>query len=85
MSKKNTLFRYDYVGSFLRPAELKQARADFADGKIGTAELKAAEDIAIRDLADKQKKSGVPRHHRRRVPPCHVAFGFHVGLPRRRA
>ena len=29
MNKANTPFRYDYVGSFLRPAGLKQARADF--------------------------------------------------------
>ena len=58
MSKKNTPFRYDYVGSFLRPTELKQARADFADGKIGAAELKAVEDTAIRSLVAKQQKAG---------------------------
>ena len=34
MTKLNTPFRYDYVGSFLRPAELKQARTDFENGKI---------------------------------------------------
>ena len=33
MSKANTPFRYDFVGSFLRPAELKQARADFQEGE----------------------------------------------------
>ena len=54
MGKANTPFRYDYVGSFLRPAELKQARADFQDGKIGAAELKAVEDAAIRQLVGKQ-------------------------------
>ena len=43
MNKANTPFRYDYVGSFLRPAGLKQARADFQNGKIGADELKAAE------------------------------------------
>ena len=32
MSKTNTPFRYDYVGSVLRPAELKQARADAEGG-----------------------------------------------------
>ena len=58
MSKANTPFRYDFVGSFLRPAELKQARADFQAGKIGTDELKAAEDAAIRDLVAKQKAAG---------------------------
>ena len=50
--------------SFLRPAELKQVRADFADGKIGTVELKAAEDTAIRDLVAKQKAAGNLSHIR---------------------
>ena len=47
MNKANTPFRYDYVGSFLRPAGLKQARADFQNGKIGADELKAAEDQSV--------------------------------------
>ena len=34
MSKLQTPFRYDFVGSFLRPEKLKQARADFEAGKI---------------------------------------------------
>ena len=58
MSKANTPFRYDFVGSFLRPGELKQARADFQNGKIGADELKAAEDRAIRGLVEKQKAAG---------------------------
>ena len=49
MNKANTPFRYDYVGSFLRPAGLKQARADFQNGKIGADELKATEDQATVD------------------------------------
>ena len=32
-------FRFDYVGSFLRPAQLKQAREDFEAGKITKDEL----------------------------------------------
>ena len=58
MSKANTPFRYDFVGSFLRPAALKQARADFQSGKIDAAALKAAEDTAIRELVSKQKAAG---------------------------
>ena len=54
----NIPFRFDYVGSFLRPAELKQARADFEAGKINAEELKAVEDKAIIDLVNKQKKAG---------------------------
>jgi hypothetical protein len=34
MSNLKTPFRYDYVGSFLRPAKLKKARADYEDGTI---------------------------------------------------
>lgn len=58
MRKEYTPFRYDYVGSFLRPAVLKEARANFAEGKIKRNELKTIEDEAIRNLVDKQKKAG---------------------------
>ena len=58
MSDLKTPFRYDYVGSFLRPEKLKRARADFADGKISKAELTAVEDEAIRSLVTKQKQVG---------------------------
>ena len=40
MSNVQTPFRYDYVGSFLRPEKLKQARRQFDEGKIPYAELK---------------------------------------------
>ena len=58
MAKANTPFRYDYVGSFLRPDYLKEARRDFENGKITAEELKAVEDKAILDLVEKQKKAG---------------------------
>ena len=58
MSNLQTPFRYDYVGSFLRPQNLKQARTDFADGKITREELTTIEDEAIRDLVAKQKELG---------------------------
>ena len=54
----NTPFRYDYVGSFLRPAKLKKARAEFGEGKIGSAQLKAVEDECILELVAKQKELG---------------------------
>ena len=44
MSKWTTPFRYDYVGRFLRPEILKQARADWNAGKISREELRKAED-----------------------------------------
>lgn len=58
MEKKCTPFRYDFVGSFLRPAKLKEARADYEEGKIGKEKLTAIENEAILDLVAKQKAAG---------------------------
>ena len=81
MSKTNTPFRYDYVGSFLRPAELKQARADFQGGKIGADELKAVEDQAIRELVAKQQGAGyhviTDGEFRRATWHLDFMWGFH--------
>ncbi len=49
----------DIVGSFLRPAALRQARADFAAGAITRDELTAAEDAAIADLVAKERAAGI--------------------------
>ena len=51
--------RYDVVGSFLRPAKLKEAREDFSAGAIDAAALKAVEDECITDLIAKEKKAGL--------------------------
>lgn len=51
-------YRYDYVGSFLRPNDLKKIRADYEAGKTTYEALKEAEDTAIRDLVAKQKAAG---------------------------
>ena len=79
---KNAPFRADVVGSYLRPDELKQARADYAAGIIDAAELKAVEDRLITDLVAKQKAAGlhVITDGEFRLL---VAFRFHVGLQRR--
>ncbi len=58
MSTLHIPFRFDYVGSFLRPAALKQARDDFKAGKITQADLTKVEDEAITDLIKKQKAAG---------------------------
>ncbi len=52
-------FRADIVGSFLRPQELKEARAKFADGVITAEELRAIEDRLITELVKKQKAHGL--------------------------
>lgn len=52
-------FRADVVGSYLRPAELHQARKDAAQGRISAAQLKAVEDKTIIELVSKQKQAGL--------------------------
>lgn len=54
-----TKLHYDIVGSFLRPAELKQAREDLKAGKITLDQLHQVEDRAIEDLVAKEKKHGL--------------------------
>jgi 5-methyltetrahydropteroyltriglutamate--homocysteine methyltransferase len=51
--------RADHVGSLLRPAELLKARDDHAAGRIDDAELRAAEDDAIRDVVKVQQDAGL--------------------------
>ena len=58
MSRLETPFRYDHVGSFLRPEKLKEARRKFDDGDIGYEELKKVEDEAITELVGKLKEIG---------------------------
>ncbi len=58
MSQLQTPFRYDYVGSFLRPAKLKKARRQFDEGNISYDELKKVEDEAITELIIKIKELG---------------------------
>ena len=52
-------FRADHVGSLLRPAPLKEARAKHAKGKLGAAALKAIEDREIEKVVKKQEEIGL--------------------------
>ena len=52
-------FRYDIVGSFLRPQELKEARTKFANGEITQADLTAVEDKAIINLIKQEEAAGL--------------------------
>ena len=52
-------YRADHVGSFLRPPELLDARVAHAEGRIGDAELRAAEDRAILTILELQRQIGV--------------------------
>lgn len=59
MSKKSP-YKYDIVGSFLRPDYLKEARDKYANGTVTADELQKIEDKAIIDLIAKQKEVGLP-------------------------
>ncbi len=52
-------FRADEVGSLLRPAELKTARAEHSGGGISDDELKSVEDACIREVVRKQEAVGL--------------------------
>lgn len=52
---------FEHVGSFLRPAELKEAREAFAAGNLSAAELTAIEDRLITELVDKQVAVGLEK------------------------
>ena len=51
--------KYDVVGSFLRPAKLKEAREAFAAGTLDATALKVVEDECITDLIAKEKTAGL--------------------------
>ena len=69
MSKYQTPCRYDFVGSFLRPEEVKKANADYQEGKISEAEKNQIID-----------KAWISCDHRRRVQKNLLASGFYVGI-----
>ncbi len=58
MSKYQTPYRYDFVGSFLRPQEVKQAKADYSEGKITKEACDAVIDQAVTEVVAKQKEAG---------------------------
>ncbi|MGM9648833.1 MAG: 5-methyltetrahydropteroyltriglutamate--homocysteine S-methyltransferase [Butyricicoccaceae bacterium] len=55
---KHIPFKYDFVGSFLRPEKLKSARTAYQEGTITAQQLKDVEDACIIDLIAKQKAAG---------------------------
>ena len=82
MSTLKTPFRYDFVGSFLRPLSLKEARKQFEAGTISKQELVKVEDACIEDLIAKQKTAGYQCNHRWGISPRNMAFRFLLGVQR---
>ena len=58
MSSLKTPFRYDFVGSFLRPQKLKEAKDEYKDGKISKEEYDKIVNDEITKLVAKQKELG---------------------------
>lgn len=52
-------YRAEHVGSLLRPAEVLQARAAHAEGRLPLEELRAVEDRAILHVLEKQSRLGL--------------------------
>jgi 5-methyltetrahydropteroyltriglutamate--homocysteine methyltransferase len=59
MPRTKPPFRADHVGSLLRPAALKQARAKRGRGEITAEELKTIEDREIEAVIRKQEEAGL--------------------------
>ena len=59
MHRVNPPFRAEQVGSFLRPADVKEARAKHERGEIDDAALKAVEDKAIERVIRRQEDAGM--------------------------
>ena len=59
MKRTKPPFRADHVGSFLRPAALKDARTKRETGAITAAELKAVEDREIEKVIKRQEELGL--------------------------
>jgi 5-methyltetrahydropteroyltriglutamate--homocysteine methyltransferase len=59
MQRTKAPFRADHVGSLLRPAPLKEARAKRAIGEITAEQLKQVEDREIEKIIKKQEEIGL--------------------------
>jgi methionine synthase II (cobalamin-independent) len=59
MPRTRPPFRADHVGSLLRPAALKDARAKHEKGEIDAAALKEVEDREIEKIVKKQEEIGL--------------------------
>src|SRR5262245_11448882 len=59
MARTNPPFRADHVGSFLRPAAVKEARAKREQGKLSAGELADIENREIEQVIKKQEAAGL--------------------------
>ena len=69
MSTLKTPFKYDFVGSFLRPQELKDAKAKFASGEISKADYDKVVNDEITKLVAKDVYKRQPYNLIKKVMP----------------
>ena len=81
MSTLKTPFRYDFVGSFLRPEKLKAAKKAFEEGTITQEELDRVTDECVTEIVAKQKVAGyhaiTDGEFRRKFWHLDFMWGFH--------
>src|SRR5580704_7993733 len=80
MTRTKPPFRADHVGSLLRPAAVKEARAKRAAGTISAAELMAVEDREIERLVKKQEEIGLQLATDGELRRSWWHFDFYAGL-----
>jgi 5-methyltetrahydropteroyltriglutamate--homocysteine methyltransferase len=85
MLRRTPPFRADHVGSLLRPAALRQARAKRERGEIGPEELSAIEDREIEKAIRRQEEIGLQAvtDGEFRRSSWHMDFLYQVGGVRR--
>ena len=59
MQRTKPPFRADEVGSLLRPAKIKEARARLEKGEIAPEELRKIEDMEIEKVVHRQASVGL--------------------------
>ena len=84
MQRTKPPFRADHVGSLLRPAALRDARAKRERGEIDAAALTAIEDDEIKTLIARQEAVGLKSITDGEYPPRLVADRFPAGARRHR-
>ena len=70
MSNLQTPFRYDFVGSFLRPQALKDAKAAYQAGEISKEAFDRVAEEEVAKVVAKQKELelAIMRRHHVRMP-----------------
>ncbi|MBI3433669.1 MAG: 5-methyltetrahydropteroyltriglutamate--homocysteine S-methyltransferase [Proteobacteria bacterium] len=80
MHRSRPPFRADHVGSLLRPAALKAARAAHARGDIGAVQLREIEDAEIEKVVRRQEEIGLELATDGEFRRSWWHFDFYAGL-----